>query len=295
MNTRASLHSFPVSSEDCQILLLLEESRSVAAVASALRRDVSVVSRHVARLAQDGAFVEKVDGRWGVSARGRRVAAWARDAIQSQGQALSACGTIRIATTREFAARVLGPAFVELRARMARLSTGRITILTSEEGVESRILAGEADIGLDCGRLSDPTIRFRRVVAEPFVLAAAPAFLKSLKKSPSIDLLLDRPHLQYQRINTARLLGLSIEIPKTVGVFNDLGAVRAACESGAGWAVFPKYAVAHELEQGTLQELGAFSKRMEPEQFGVWWLRDRRTVEPTVAELVRWLASVKLG
>lgn len=292
---RRAPHSFPISSEDCQMLLLLEETGSLAAVAAAVRRDVSVVSRHVARLAREGALVEKVDGRWNVSTQGRRVAAWARDAIQTQSQALAACGTLRIVTTREFAARVLGPSLADLRARLA---TMRLTILSSGEGVESQILLGEADVGLDCGRPTDPAIRFRRVAPEPFVVAAAPAFWREHPVGTgrtSDAKLLQAPHLHYLRINASRLLGLSGEIPRVAAVFNDLAAMRAACESGAGWGIFPKYAVARELAQGTLQELRAFSSRIEPEQFGVWWLRDRRAAEAPVVELEKWLRTVSLN
>lgn len=285
---------FPLSSEDCRLLLLLETSGSIKDTASALQRDISVVSRQISRLAElvpQSPVVEKVNGRWQVSEAGRRVNAWTRDAILGQQRALQSQVSLRIGATREFAARVLGPGLKELLADQPGV---QVTVISSDQGVESLLLSGDVDLAFDCGRPRDPSVRFRLGATEPFAVVAAPGALGS-KAPRSLEDLLARPHLAYRRLSSARILQTGRELPHLFATFSDLATLRAAAVAGLGWAVVPRYAVAVELARGELKEIRAdFLPVIEPENFGVWWLRERKGVEPWIRQALAWLKEREL-
>jgi DNA-binding transcriptional LysR family regulator len=279
---------FGLTSEQCELLLAFETAPSLEALARALGRDASVLSRQLQRIAQETPALEKTHGRWRLTPLGKQLAAWARDAIASQRRALGQPTVIRLASTREFTARVLAPRLGEL---LHEHETTIVSLCAAEEGVEKRLLAGEADIGFDCGRPTDPEIRFRQVVPEPFSVLAAPSFIEKHCVTGARELL-PLAHLQYQRATAATLLGLPDDAPRVRATFNDIASVREACSAGLGWAVLPTYAVRRELDAGVLVALPGYE--VPEEHFGVWWLRERPALETWVERSVAWLGGVTL-
>lgn len=279
---------FGLTSEQSELLLAFETAPSLEALARALGRDASVLSRQLQRIAQDTPALEKTHGRWRLTPLGKQLATWARDAIASQRRALGQPTVVRLASTREFTARVLAPRLGEL---MSEEETTIVSLFAGEEGVEKRLLAGEADIGFDCGRPQDPEIRFRQVTPEPFSVVAAPAFLSRHKVSNAREVL-PFGNLQYQRATATSLLCLSDDVPVLRATFNDIASAREACCAGLGWAVLPTYSVRRELDAGALTALSGFE--VPEEHFGVWWLRERPALEPWVDRCVKWLGGVTL-
>ncbi|MBK6695391.1 MAG: substrate-binding domain-containing protein [Myxococcales bacterium] len=285
---RAAEH-FGLSSEQCELLLAFETAPSLEALARALSRDASVLSRQLQRIAQDTPALEKTHGRWRLTPLGKQLAAWTRDAIVSQRRALSQPTVLRLASTREFAARVLAPRLGQL---FQADPTTSFSLFAFEDGVERHLLSGEADIGFDCGRPTDPELRFRQVVPEPFAVVAAPSFVERHGVQTGPDLL-PLENLQYQRATASTLLGLHDMVPNVRATFNDVASVREACSAALGWAVLPTYAVRRELDLGTLVALGGFE--VPEEHFGVFWLRERPALEVWVERCVAWLGGVTLA
>jgi len=279
---------FGLTSEQCELLVAFETAPSLEALARVLGRDASVLSRQLQRIAQEAPALEKTHGRWRLTPLGRQLASWARDAIASQRRALGQPMVVRLASTREFTARVLAPRLGEL---LAEEETTIVSLFAAEEGVEKRLLAGEADIGFDCGRPTDPEIRFRQVVPEPFSVVAAPGFVERHGVEAARELI-PLSNLQYQRATATALLGLPDEVPKVRATFNDIASVREACIAGLGWAVLPTYSVRRELDGGMLRSLPGYD--VPEEHFGVWWLRERPALEMWVDRCVKWLGGVTL-
>jgi LysR family glycine cleavage system transcriptional activator len=284
---------FPVSSADCRLLLLLESKGSLRDVAQQLGRDISVVSRQIARISETAPLVEKIDGKWQVSNLGKQFTAWARDSIVTQELLLKSRTHLRIVTTREFAARVLAPSLSELSSKNENVM---IEILSPPGGIEGMLLKGEADIGFDCGIPRDPSVKFQRIAPETFIIVASPQFLKRWPTSTFQDLL-KSPHLQVQsRLSASKLLQLETQLLNPLALFHDIAAARAACVAGCGWALLPTYTVRDEIKAGALLEIrGKGFPKMQPESFGVWWLRERRAMDAWVTKLTGWLKNQKLN
>lgn len=278
----------PISSEDCLLLLKFSEADTLAALAQSLGRDISVVSRKLQRLAASVPVLEKHQGRWSLTPLGKEVVQWARDAVSSQSRILRRPHSLSIATTREFGARMLAPALPELRKRLPLVE---FEIYTYENGTEEPLLSGNVDIALDCGRPQSPDIRFQLLAREEVSLLASPAFLKKYPLRKLEDLV-RAPHLEFLRIPPSRYLKLKEQVEVRFARFNDIAACRAAAVAGCGWTLLPTYAVREELVGGQLKKLDLFS--VEQENYGVWWLRDRKALKPYLDVFADWLRAVTL-
>lgn len=278
----------PISSEDCSLLLSFSEAESLAALAETLGRDISVVSRKLQRLAADAPVLEKRGGRWALTPLGKEIVQWTRDAVGSQSRLLQRASSLRIATTREFAARVLAP---DLAALKEKLPLVEFEVYSFERGVEEALLEGNVDLALDCGRPQSPDIRFQLLAREELGLFAAPDFLKQHPLRRLEDLH-RAPHVEFLRLPPARYLQLKSQLELRFARFNDIAACRSAAVSGTGWALLPTYAVREELDTGRLKRLDFYS--IGQENYGLWWLRERKALKPHLAVFSAWLKGKEL-
>ncbi len=278
----------PISSEDCELLLEFSKAESLAALAKAVGRDISVVSRKLQRLAATVPVLEKQQSRWVITPLGKEIVQWTRDAVVSQSRLLERPHSLRIATTREFAARVLAPALPQLSKKLPKIE---FEIYSFEEGTEEALLQGNIDFAFDCGRPTNPDIRFRLLAREEVGLVASPAFLRAHPITKAENLF-QAPHLEFLRLKPTRYLKLHAQVENRVARFNDIGACRSAAVAGAGWTLLPVYAVREELQQGKLKRLEFFT--VEQENFGLWWLRDRISLKPYLDIFAEWLKNAQL-
>jgi DNA-binding transcriptional LysR family regulator len=166
---------FPLSSEQCELILAFEGTPTLSALAHNVGRDISVVSRNLARVAEKLPVVEKKSGRWVLTDMGRRLNNHTRDSLQFQYGLSQKQTLLRIGTNREFAARIVGPRLKEL---MQVLPKTILNIHSDESGTEAPLLEGLIDIGLDCERPFAPEIAYKLFLDEKIVAVSAPRFFK---------------------------------------------------------------------------------------------------------------------
>jgi DNA-binding transcriptional LysR family regulator len=278
---------FKLTSEQCELLVAFESAGSIKDLSRQLRRDESVISRQIKAISEIAPVLEKTEKRWSLTTTGKRLTQWSRDAMESQRQILQTQTTLRIATTREFSAKILIPNLKSLIGQNEVV----FSVLCSDDGVEKELLSGRADIGIDCGRPEDPLVKFKSVLPEPYLVVASPTFLKRFVLHRKEDLL-TTPHLKFNRDPALRLLELKSELSNIAGSFNDISSVRAACVAGLGWATLPRYTVQSELSSGTLKAIQGWD--IQPRSFGVWWIRGRPSFDFWVNETVSWLGKQKV-
>lgn len=75
---------FPLSSEQCELLLAFETAGSLAELAELWGRDISVVSRQLKNLAEVAPVIEKDNKKWILTNLGRLVIGWAKEAVLTQ-------------------------------------------------------------------------------------------------------------------------------------------------------------------------------------------------------------------
>ncbi len=80
-----------------------------------------------------------------------------------------------------------------------------------------------------------------------------------------------------------------LKATQVVATFNDPVSLLEAVKQGLGWSVLPYFAIHGSKELEILPEL-----TFPDQQYSVWWLRERKSVRPTVDSLLGWLESREL-
>lgn len=277
---------FLLSSEEAELLLQLEELQSLQAVAKRVARDHSIVARTLKKIAERVPAVEKKAGRWTLTEMGKRLNEITRESINHQLAAVQAQSSLRLGTNREFAARVVAPEFSTLSALF---SSTRLTVNAFEAGTEAALLNGQIDVGFDCDRPTDPDIAYKLLLSEPIVAVCSAQFYRKNKLAIEAGDYFNLPHVHYERLNPNRLLQSPDGKLNAIGRFNDIATARGVCVAGAGWALLPRYALLEELNSKRLVQID--NKLYGQTRYGVWWLRQKNYLKPTVDKLADWLKT----
>ncbi|HSV34587.1 MAG TPA: LysR family transcriptional regulator [Ramlibacter sp.] len=171
---------------------------------------------------------------------------------QSQAQ-----GLLRISTSVAFGRRVVVPLALDFMARHPQ-----VKLDLSFEDRYTDLVAQGLDVAVRMGKLSDSTLGARFLGMNPWVMVAAPRYLKKQGTPKRPQDLSGHDALIYSSVqgdDVWRLLSPKGE-PVTVPVSgklrsNNLSAVLAAARSGLGIAALPRYVAADSLASGHVTEV----------------------------------------
>ncbi len=291
---------FPISSEDCEFLLLFEKTGSPQELAHARGRDLSVISRQIKNIAERAPVIQKVQGRWKLTPLGKQVCDWSRKAILEQQNILRTQRSVTIGTTPEFASQVLAPG---MKSLLKTLGAERITILTQSLGAhlssEDLLLGGRVDFCIECERPDSPLVAYKQVQREPMSVVCHPDWLKKAEPLKREDpasfknFQTQVPAVQFSRIALGQKLKASSSARlQIIAQFDTIAATRAACAAGMGWTILPDYSVREDLHAKKLVALPVSVD--DGEHFGIWWSRENKAVHAMVKGAIQWLKDQKL-
>lgn len=90
---------FPLTSEQCELLVAFEQAGSLPRLSELVHKDVSVLSRNLSALAESG-VLEKRANRWALTALGRQVNQWTRKVANSQERLLRQQSQLKMSGSR---------------------------------------------------------------------------------------------------------------------------------------------------------------------------------------------------
>ncbi|HSV48581.1 MAG TPA: LysR family transcriptional regulator [Ramlibacter sp.] len=171
---------------------------------------------------------------------------------QSQAQ-----GMLRIGTSVAFGRRVIVPLALEFMER-----NPQVKVDLSFEDRYSDLVAQGLDLAVRMGKLADSTLGARYLGMNPWVMVAAPKYLKrvgSPKRPPDLSGHSALVYSSVQGDDVWRLFTPKGE-PVTVPVSgplrsNNVSAVLAAARSGLGIAALPRYVANESLAAGVVVEV----------------------------------------
>lgn len=275
------MNRFTIQTDEAEILVFLEKSTNLREVGEHLGKDVSVISRRLKSLSERTPFLIKQDNQWRLTPAGRKFNDWSRRAMLEQESLMTIQEKLTIATTREFSNLVLCPSIKWWNEQLACYE-----IKTTDEGIESLILKGEADFGFDCGTPYSPQIAFKRGPKEEFVLVHSSKI--AIKR---IEELQKYPFYFYNRLDLSKIReACNVDYLRPKTSFNDMSSVRNALINGEGWSVLPKYVVANEIKTGQLKAMSKTFK-YPATSFGLWWNRENPPDAKILAKAHEWLAK----
>lgn len=171
---------------------------------------------------------------------------------QSQAQ-----GLLRIGTSTAFGRRVIVPLALEFMARHPQVQVD----LSFEDRYVDLVAQG-IDVALRMGKLADSSLGARFLGMNPWVIVAAPAYLKKNGTPKKAQELAAHSALIYSSVVGADVWhlhtprGEAITVPVSARLrSNNLSAVLAAARAGLGIALMPHYVAADSIAAGKVQPL----------------------------------------
>ena len=285
------MNIFALETDEALLLLEYEKSESITQVAKTFKRDPSVISRSLKKLAEKLPVLEKSQGKWILTDLGKKFNSWTTEAVLSQQNILNQRVTLKIASTREFANRYLMGSISELFPS----DKFHVHIIAFDSDSELLLLNGQVDFVFDCGKPYDPQIAFKRSAEENMSFVISPEFKKKNKVKTANDLCkLD--HIHYSRNNLAKLYSLTKDKVNISMTLNDIALVREALITSKGWGMLPTYTIKKELKNKSLIEISQTGNwKLTSYKFGVWWNRDKEYLKEHVDKLVSWLGKQNLN
>jgi len=171
---------------------------------------------------------------------------------QSQAQ-----GLLRIGTSVAFGRRVITPLALEFLAKHPQ-----VQLDLSFEDRYTDLVANGIDLAIRMGKLADSTLGSRFLGVNPWLMVAAPKYLRRHGTPKQATDLSRHPALIYSSVLGDDVWRLTSPKGETVTVpvagrlrSNNLSAVLAAARNGLGIAAMPRYVAADSLKSGHVVEV----------------------------------------
>lgn len=163
-------------------------------------------------------------------------------------------GEVRITCSHHFGNKRILPALLEFRRRYPAI---RLHVAMNDANVD--LVQQGIELAVRAGPLADSSLVARRLVREPTLLCAAPAYLRRHRMPASVEDLAQQRWVVYpasQRSLALRVDGREVQVPVQGDVVTDSAAARLAFVlAGEGMARLPAYDAAALLASGELVQV----------------------------------------
>lgn len=282
---------FEIPPEDCLVALEFRDSATLREVATRLSCDPSALVRKVQRIANEHGLLEKIKGRWVLTAKGHLLNRWTEDSLMSQKKLLDSKPQMRIGTTMWLSEQVIVPYYSLLHKTTE--DHYNWVVLTPSRSFETELVEGTCDYIITCGAPVDPLIAYKRILPEEWVLIAPKSWQKDFKKTDddeTIEKLLEKPFVRHYDMNPQDFLNLPEQIQNISITVDNMIGIRSAVTKGYGWSVVPRLSVLNELENQEVIEIPYGKlKNLKQSHLSLWWLRSRKEPHQLVGKIQQWL------
>jgi DNA-binding transcriptional LysR family regulator len=285
------MDKFLISPDDCLILKAFRDSKSLREAAQLLECDPAGLARRVQGISSQYGFLQKVNNRWQLTARGLDLVAWTEASIQTQKKVLSVKSSLRIGSTTWFTEEVLIP-----NVRGLKDSIGDLPLHFSvpDKEFQLALIDGSVDLVIVCHPPESPEIEHRQLADEAWALIAPADWRKELlgKKAGSLEELVKRPFVRHSDLNTDLFLPDGIGPVSESGITVDhLVGVRSAVRAGHGWSIVPRLLVHRHLQAGLLIEFD-HQLTVKDRRVCLWWLRNRMDMKRLAGKVGHWVKDI---
>jgi DNA-binding transcriptional LysR family regulator len=285
------MEKFSISPDDCLILKAFKDSKSLREAAALLGCDPAGLTRHVQQISNQHGFLQKVNNRWQVTARGLDLVAWTEASIQSQKKILFLKSSLRIATTMWFSEEVLIPHLSHLRKLLGNDIS--LSLSAPHKEFELSLIDGSVDFVIVCHPPQTPEIEHRQIIEEKWVLVAPKSWQKDLKfKSPhTLESLKGCPFIRHSEINHDLFFPNAGDFPESGIQIDNLIGIRSAVCEGLGWSLVPRIMINRYLKEEKLIEI-PYEIPVHDRKVCVWWLRNRYDNKRLAGKISSWVNEI---
>lgn len=283
------MENFIISPDDCLILKAFKDSNSLREAATLLGCDPAGLTRRVQQISNQYGFLQKVNNRWQVTARGLDLVAWIDASMQSQKKILHSKSSLRIASTMWFSEELLipkAPALLEIIGP----NTG-ISFSVPNKSFELSLIDGSVDFVIVCHPPENPEIEHKQLIEEKWAVIAPISWqkdLKNLKGQNLLELLRKRPFIRHSEMNHDLFIPEMGELMESGISIDNLIGIRSAVHQGLGWSLVPRILVERFFKEAKLLDL-PYDIPLRDRKVCIWWLRNRYEIKRQAVKVSSWL------
>lgn len=277
---------FLLSSDECELVLALSDKSSLDELARHFRKDRSVISRSLAKIASKQPVIEKQGSRWALTSKGQHLNRLTRENLLQQQVVLEQSMELTLGVPREFSARVLAP---HLDVLLKETQGLQLRVLNHVDSYEDALDERELDVAIASSRLKLVNLASKPLFESPYLMVGSRDLQRRYEAQIKKGQWAKIPHVECGAIVSLQNLKLDPSELNTRASFSDIASARSACVAGLGWAVLPEYAIQEELHAKKLVLLSR--KSCGSESFAMWWFRDRKFLGHSLELLARSLKS----
>lgn len=274
------MDTFPISSDDCLVLVAVSQTTSLREAARELNCDAGGLLRKIQRIASDHQLLVKLQGKWQLTEAGIALVGWTRDNILTQKKILSSDVNIRIGSTMWFAEQVLIPALTDLKKFAPDVT--KIQMSVPQKGFEKSLTDGDCDFVIVCHPPEDPQIAHKQLSKEAWsIIAPKKSGAKTMKDLSKLSF------IRHNNLNPEVFFAGLVNTEESHLTIDNLIGVRAAVLNGLGWSFIPTALIADDVTAGRLQEV---PHEIEMDRkICVWWLRHGTQSGKKAQSICKWV------
>lgn len=283
--------AFQIPLDDCLVVLEFRDGSSLRDVAARLNLDPSALVRKVQRIAAEHELLEKIKGRWVLTAKGHLVNRWTEDTLISQQRLLDTKPQLRIGTSMWLSEQVIVPYSACLNRDTGHKYNW--LILTPNRHFETELLEGTCDFIITCGAPVDPLIAYKKILPEEWIVIVPKTWqkdFKNLKDEKLLQALRKKSFVRHIDINAEEFLNFPERMENISVSVDNLIGIRSAVAKGYGWSLVPRLAVLKELRAQEIVEVSLSELQgIKNNHLSLWWSRARKEHHQLAPTLQQWL------
>ena len=285
------METFLISPDDCLILKAFKETNSLREAAILLGQDPAGLTRRVQQISNQYGYIQKINNRWQVTARGLDLIAWVESIIQSQKKILQGKDGLRLASTMWFAEEILIPNVLNLKKIFKE--DLNISISVPKNDLEMSLIDGSVDYVIVCHPPENPEIEHRQIAEEKWVLVAPIQWKKFIlnNKENIFNYLKDKPFIRHSDLNHDLFLPNFADLKQSDIQIDNFIGIRSAVCAGIGWSLVPKILIERSVQEEQIFQI-PYDIAIHDRKICIWWLRNRYEIKRHSVKMVTWLKEI---
>lgn len=276
------MNDYLISPEFGTILRAIHQSQSLREAAKILHCDPAGLFRKVKTISEKHDLFHKINGKWSLSPRGYSFLAWCEESMLSQRKALQSKTVIRLCSTTWFMEEMIIPSLK--RIEQNNFDYSQIILTTPDQSFEESLRSGRVDFVMACHAPYDPSISFKKIALEKWVVVVPRHYQKYIKNKKIEEIesfLKTKNFIQHHDLNPHTLFSWNQNELNRFIVVDHLIGVRSAVMNNLGWSVVPRILVQSHLSRFELIEVSEMTPTLKND-ICIWWLRNRTDLKAKV-------------
>lgn len=274
------------------IVNAFSQTSTLRGAAQMLGMDPAALVRKVQTISQEYGYLEKIGRRWTVTDKGRKVAYWTEEMINSQKILAEDVPRLRVSAYSWLIEEALIPHYESLNE--AFKEKFRWSFKMGGSDLESDLIHNRTDFVIHGKAPMDPSIAHQRIINYPWVAVAPYSWKKSVSGIPQkqlVDFLNTKSFCRHADLNPITALNY---LPEKIHdlIADGVIGLRSAVINEMGWSALPAMSIQRALKENKVIKLNL--PITYTDNVSIWWIRSRKDISKYSKQIANWIQKIEV-